>query len=188
MAFSSAWASVTVWWARRWALRSRQTGSMALSSGAYFGSRSTVSQCARAERAARESLLVWIGPLSSMVRHRFLEQGGGHAQGGFTHHRRRARRDPRLQRRDAASGEVAAPQADRILAHAERLRDLGAGPPRKRQKHGARTVRLAAIARTGESRQSIALFIIRRNRRFPRHAAHPANRWRQRIAKILSVS
>ena len=30
------------------ALRSRQTGSISLSSGAYFGSHSTVSQCARA--------------------------------------------------------------------------------------------------------------------------------------------
>jgi hypothetical protein len=30
-----------------------------------FGSRSTVSQCARAARAAIERLLVWIGPLSS---------------------------------------------------------------------------------------------------------------------------
>ena len=29
-------------------LRSRHTGSMSLSSGAYFGSHSTVSQCARA--------------------------------------------------------------------------------------------------------------------------------------------
>ena len=33
--------------------------------GAYLGSHSTVSQCARAASAARESLLVWIGPLSS---------------------------------------------------------------------------------------------------------------------------
>src|SRR5580700_4846417 len=33
--------------------------------GAYFGSRSRVSQCARAARAASERLLEWIGPLSS---------------------------------------------------------------------------------------------------------------------------
>src|SRR5271166_750425 len=38
---------------------------MSLSSGAYFGSHSTVSQWARAARAASERLLVWIGPLSS---------------------------------------------------------------------------------------------------------------------------
>src|ERR1700683_4240454 len=38
---------------------------MSLSSGAYLGSHSTVSQWARAARAARESLLTWIGPLSS---------------------------------------------------------------------------------------------------------------------------
>ena len=33
--------------------------------GVYFGSHSTVSQCARAARTASEHLLVWIGPLSS---------------------------------------------------------------------------------------------------------------------------
>src|SRR5271167_293003 len=38
---------------------------MSLSSGAYLGSHSTVSQCERAASAAIESLLVWIGPLSS---------------------------------------------------------------------------------------------------------------------------
>ena len=38
---------------------------MSLSSGAYLGSHSMVSQCARAASAAIESLLVWIGPLSS---------------------------------------------------------------------------------------------------------------------------
>ena len=48
-------------------LESRQTGSMSLSSGAYFGSHSTVSQCARAARAANERLLVWIGPLPSTI-------------------------------------------------------------------------------------------------------------------------
>ena len=46
-------------------MRSRQTGSISLSSGAYLGSHSTVSQCVRAARAASERLLVWIGPLSS---------------------------------------------------------------------------------------------------------------------------
>jgi hypothetical protein len=38
---------------------------MSFSSGVYFGNHSTMSQCARAARAARESLLTWIGPLSS---------------------------------------------------------------------------------------------------------------------------
>ena len=38
---------------------------MSFNSGADSGSHSTVSQCARAASAARESLLVWIGPLSS---------------------------------------------------------------------------------------------------------------------------
>ena len=60
----------------------------------------------------------------------------------------RADRAPKLpasNRQRAASGEVAAPQANRIFAHAKRLRDLGAGPTSQRQKHGARPVRLAAI-------------------------------------------
>ena len=39
-------------------MRSRQTGSMSLSSGAYFGSHSTVSQCARAASAAREPVVL----------------------------------------------------------------------------------------------------------------------------------
>src|SRR5215208_5204538 len=37
---------------------------MSFSSGAYFGSHSTVSQWARSASAARLALLVWIGPLS----------------------------------------------------------------------------------------------------------------------------
>ena len=39
---------------------------MSLSSGAYFGNHSTVSQCARSASAAHIALLVWIGPLSSV--------------------------------------------------------------------------------------------------------------------------
>ena len=80
------------------------------------------------------------------VGHRFFQQRGGDAQGGFTLHQQRARRDAGLQRCDTAGGEVAAPQANRIFAHAKRLRDLGAGPAGQRQKHRARPVRLAAIA------------------------------------------
>jgi hypothetical protein len=83
------------------------------------------------------------------VGHRLFQQGGGHAQGGFTLHRGRPWRDARLQRRDAAGGEVAAPEANCVLAHAKRLRDPGAGPTRQRQQHGARPVGLSAIARTG---------------------------------------
>src|SRR3954452_19692203 len=37
---------------------------MSFSSGAYFGSHSTLSQWARWARAARDIWLVWIGPLS----------------------------------------------------------------------------------------------------------------------------
>ena len=63
---------------------------------------------------------------------------GDDAHGGFTLHPRRAWRGARLQRCDTAGGDVAAPQANRIFAHAKRLRDLGAGPTSQRQKHGAR--------------------------------------------------
>ena len=81
----------------------------------------------------------------ALVGHRFFQQGGDDAQGGFTLHRRRSWRDTGLQRRNTAGGEVAAPQANRIFAHAKRFRDPGAGPTSQRQKHGARPVRLAAI-------------------------------------------
>jgi hypothetical protein len=40
---------------------------MSLSSGAYLGSHSTVSQWARAAKAAMAALLTWIGPLSSTM-------------------------------------------------------------------------------------------------------------------------
>jgi hypothetical protein len=81
------------------------------------------------------------------VGHRFFEQRGGHAQGGFARHRRRPRRDARLQRRDAEGGEVAAPEPNRILAHAKRLRDLGTDP--------ARSVSSTARARSASPRKSV---------------------------------
>src|SRR5258706_80357 len=56
MAASRVSASVNVLWARLKALRSCQTTSMSLSSGAYLGSHSTVSQWARAASAARGGL------------------------------------------------------------------------------------------------------------------------------------
>ena len=50
--------------------------SMSLSSGAYFGSHSTVSQCLRASMALRVSLLTWIGPLSSTSTTGFIARPG----------------------------------------------------------------------------------------------------------------
>jgi hypothetical protein len=48
---------------------------MSLSSGAYFGSHSGVSQCSRSASAARVALLVWTGPLmDSIQNHRDLER------------------------------------------------------------------------------------------------------------------
>ena len=73
---------------------------------------------------------------------------------------------------DTAAAEIAAPQPNRILAHAERLGDPRTGPARQRQQHGARPIRLAAITRPRKSRQGHTLFVARRNRRLSRHAAH----------------
>ena len=67
MVRSRACVSAKVWWAGQWALRSRQTVSIVLSSGAYVGSHSTLSQWSRAASAAWVALLVWIGPLSSTM-------------------------------------------------------------------------------------------------------------------------
>ena len=82
----------------------------------------------------------------------------------------------------------AAPQANRIFAHAKRLRDLGAGPASQRQKHGARPVRLAAITRTGQGQKGRRVSIARgATEDFPADAMHLANRRRQTTAKNLSV-
>ena len=63
-------------------------------------------------------------------------------------------RDARLQRCDTAGGEVAAPEANRILAHAKRLRDLGAGlETSQSQQHGARPVRLPPTTGSGKSQK-----------------------------------
>ena len=53
IAASRTSGSVKVWWAKWRALRSPQTTSMSLSSGAYLGSRSTASQWALGERSQR---------------------------------------------------------------------------------------------------------------------------------------
>ncbi len=70
-------------------------------------------------------------------------------------------RDAGLQRLDAAARKVAAPQANRVLAHAERLGDPRAGPSRQRQQHRPRPIRLAPIARKRQRLQR------------PRAAPHP---------------
>ena len=44
--------------------------------------------------------------------------------------------------------------------------------PASVSKHGARPIRLAAIARIGQRQQAGALFLARRHRRFSRHAIH----------------
>jgi len=79
------------------------------------------------------------------VGHRSLEQGRDDTQGRFTLHRGRTGRHVGLQRLHAAAHEVAAPQTNRILAHAERFGDLRAGPASQRQEHGTRPVGFTAI-------------------------------------------
>ena len=106
------------------------------------------------------------------VCHRFLEQGRGHAQSRFTLHRGRTGGHARFQRLDTAVGEIAAPEANRIFPHAERLGDLWAGPTRQRQQHGARPVGFSTISGAGQSHQGAALFVACRNRRLSRHATH----------------
>jgi hypothetical protein len=66
---------------------------------------------------------------------------------GLALHGGRPRRHARLQRLNAAVGECAAPEAHRVLAHAEGFRDARAGRARPRQQDRARPVRLAAVAR-----------------------------------------
>ena len=109
-----------------------------------------------------------VGPVSC----RFFQQGRDHAQSRFTLHRGRTGGHARFQRFDTAVGEIAAPEANRIFPHAERLGDLWAGPTRQRQQHGARPVGLSTISRAGQSHQGAALFVAGRNRRLSRHATH----------------
>jgi len=73
---------------------------------------------------------------------------------------------------DAAAHEIAAPQADRVFAHPERLGNPRAGPTGQRQQHGAGPVRLAAITRASQGYQSASLFLGCRERRFSSHALH----------------
>jgi hypothetical protein len=138
---------------------------------------------ARASTSARSRGICPIAPIG----HGRFQQGRDPAQSRFAFRRDRAGRHAGLQRRNVPAHEVAAPQANRIFAHAKRLRDLGARPTSQRQKHRSRPVRLAAISRTGKRQEAGALFIAHRNRRLSRHAIHLANRCRQPTAKSLSV-
>ena len=76
-------------------------------------------------------------------------------------------------RLDAALGEIAAPEGNRIFPHAERLGDLWPGPTRQRQQDGPRpVVGLRKISRAGQSHQDTALFVAGRNRRLSRRATY----------------
>ena len=115
------------------------------------------------------------------VGHRRLQQRGGHTQRRFALHRRRAGRHAGLQRRRTAAHEVAAPQPDRVFAHAERLGDARAGPAGQRQQHGTRAVRLAAITRAGQAPS--ARHVVRRSLKsaIGLSSSAPANWCRQGI-------
>ena len=92
------------------------------------------------------------------VGYRLFEQGRDDTQGRFTLHRGRTGRHVGLQPLHAAAHEGAAPQANRVLAHAERLGDPGTRPAGQRQQHSARSVRLAAITRFREAPGAPPLF------------------------------
>jgi hypothetical protein len=95
------------------------------------------------------------------VGHRLFEQRHDHAQRRCALHRRRPRRDGCFQEVYAAFGEIAAPQPNRILPHAECLSDPRTAPAGQGQPHGARPVSFSTITRTGQSRQRDALFVAR---------------------------
>jgi len=63
-----------------------------------------------------------------------LEQRRRHSQSRFGFDRGRSRRRACLERFDAGAGKVAAPQAHRILANAERFGNARARPTRQRQQ------------------------------------------------------
>ena len=107
------------------------------------------------------------------VGHGRFQQRRDHPQGRFALHRRRARRDPRLQGFDAAGDESAAPEAGRVFPYPECLGDLRTGPARQRQQHGPRPIRLPTVARARKSQKSGALRLARSNRRLSRHDTHP---------------
>jgi len=111
------------------------------------------------------------GPVGP-VGHRRLKQRHNHTQCRLALHRGRAGRHGRLQGRDAAVHEVAAPKPHRIFAHAERLGDVRTGPTGQRQYDRTRTIRLAAFARARQRRQSRTLFLGCRERRLSSHVLH----------------
>src|SRR5208282_4626721 len=104
---------------------------------------------------------------------RSFQRGVDAGRGGPALHRGWARRHARLQRFNAAVGEIATPQANRVLAYAEGFRDARAGPAQKRQQHRPRPIRLATIARMRQRSQRRTLFPIRRYWRFAHHAPPP---------------
>ncbi len=108
------------------------------------------------------------GPVAA-VGHRLLQQGRDHTQCRFTLHRGRAGRHVRFQRLNTAAGEVAAPEANRVFAHAERLGDPRTGPAGQCQQHGACPVRFAPITGAGKRRKRGALFVGCRERRLSSH-------------------
>src|SRR5208282_1453346 len=95
------------------------------------------------------------------------------AQRRLALHRGWARRHAPLQRCNAAVGEIATPQANRVLAYDEGFPDAPAGPAQKRQQHRPRPIRLATIARTRQRSQRRTLPPIRRYWGFAHHAPPP---------------
>jgi hypothetical protein len=74
------------------------------------------------------------------------QQGHGHAQCRLAFDWRGSGGNGGLQRFNAAPHEIAAPEPNGVLTHAERFGNTSARPARQRQQHGAGAIRLAAIA------------------------------------------
>ena len=134
--------------------------------GTFFSQRLGQLRTADANTLARFDLGAQAGdgPIASVGRG-LLQLRRDHTQRRFTLHRGGAGRHARFQRLNTAACEVTAPQVNRVVAHAKRLRDLRACPTSQRQKHGACPVRLAAIPRAGKRRKRSALFVGCRERR-----------------------
>ena len=127
----------------------------AAASGTFF--RKALDSCERLMRHPRAPRSRRVGGRSSSSR----RSATGSSSNGVTTrnavsalHRRRPRRDTCFQGvRPPPPAEIAAPQPDRIFAHAERLGDPRTGPARKRQQNGARPVRLPRLRESARAKR-----------------------------------
>jgi hypothetical protein len=127
--------------------------------GCGKASLSTSSQLRLALSRAFAATHFWIGSVGMIAQRRDIGGQDGHGSGLAASPANDA---------DATSTprEVAAPQAHRILANAERFCNVRARPTQQRQQYGSRPISLAAIARDRQPPQSRLLFLPRHHQRF----------------------